>query len=343
MAVVKQDKDSTAYFGGRIFFLGAGFSAAAGVPLTNVLLPKALRLMRQEIPDFYERMCQYARDIDLDLNGSPDATKFAHLCTYLDFLELREHGGSERWSDRGSRERLCLNFFLAKAIAHSTPEFTEIPELYRKFVDRIRYPDIVVTFNWDTLLENAFDAAGVPFSYDFQRGTVWLIKLHGSVNWVFGRHDPLTNTPDDLGFEKILGDFNTEGLDIFSIPKLRMRSSWESLKPLIHGIDPLIVLPGYGKSFDVRKLSDLWYKIEHVSVQQGPIFIIGLRVSDDDFIMEGLFRYLFRAAFKSTRVVSVMNPDAEVGTRFRAIAGEHLSMRFLEAKFCADTIDGLLA
>ena len=113
---------------GRIFFLGAGFSAGAGVPLTEALLPLAANIFSYEANGLYERVCNYAAEVDVNLNGSPNAEDFSRLCTHLEFIELREYAGGERWSDDGSREKLALKFFLAKAIALSTRSDDEIPE-----------------------------------------------------------------------------------------------------------------------------------------------------------------------------------------------------------------------
>lgn len=148
----------------KVFFLGAGFSAGANIPLTNILLPKAARLFRMEAPGIFERLNNYANDLDIDLDGAPDAVEFARLCTYLDFVELREHGGGERWSREGSRERVALKFFLAKAIATATPAASDLPACYLSFAEGLRPFDVVVTFNWDVLLEKALAHIRMPYS-----------------------------------------------------------------------------------------------------------------------------------------------------------------------------------
>nr|WP_295889783.1 hypothetical protein [uncultured Devosia sp.] len=70
--------------------------------------------------------------------------------------------------------------------------------------------------------------------------------------------------------------------------------------------------------------------------------IIGLSVADDDYIMDGLFRYLFRATFGPEREVTVINPDASVGRKFSALAGGELKLRFLCARFDQDTLSQAL-
>ena len=141
----------------RVFILGAGFSAAAGIPMTATLLSEAMKTFAAECPGIYERVCNYARDIQWEDSDGPDFSKisFSDLCTHLEFVELREYAGGERWSDAGSREKLTLRYYLAKTIVRITPTANEISDLYIEFAAQLNSGDIVITFNWDCLLEAA--------------------------------------------------------------------------------------------------------------------------------------------------------------------------------------------
>jgi hypothetical protein len=152
---------------GRIFILGAAFSAAAGIPLTASLLEQAMQLFRSECPGVFERVRNYTQ-IAFGLEDSELDYKiigFSELCTFLDYAELRESGGGERRSDHGSRERLALKHYLGKAVTNNTPEPESLPELYRAFATQLLETDVVITFNWDCLLESALVAIGKPYTY----------------------------------------------------------------------------------------------------------------------------------------------------------------------------------
>jgi hypothetical protein len=182
---------------GRVFFFGAGFSVGAGVPLTDTLLPTAANLFKMHAPGLYERVCGYATEVDVDLDGAPDADSFARLCTHLEFIELREYAGGERWSDDGSREKLALKFYLAKAIALSTPVNAEIPEHYLTFARSLTPNDIIVTFNWDHLLEKVILSEGLEYCYNWEAGKIHILKLHGSINWINNApRSDVRNRPD---------------------------------------------------------------------------------------------------------------------------------------------------
>src|SRR5262245_19895756 len=119
-----QSTETGAVQKGRIFILGAGFSAAAGIPMTATLLEHAKQLFKSECAAVFDRVQNYTQ-IAFGLRDSePDykTISFADLCTFLEYAELRESGGGEKWSDHGSRERLALKHYLGKAVINSTPE-----------------------------------------------------------------------------------------------------------------------------------------------------------------------------------------------------------------------------
>src|SRR4051812_25102560 len=57
----------------RVFILGAGFSAAAGVPMTGTLLATAMETFAAECPGIHERVCNYASEIQWETEeNEPD-------------------------------------------------------------------------------------------------------------------------------------------------------------------------------------------------------------------------------------------------------------------------------
>ncbi|MBP2158782.1 MULTISPECIES: hypothetical protein [Asticcacaulis] len=322
---------------GRIFFLGAGFSAGGGVPLTNTLLPKASEFFKWEAEGLFERVADYANQVDVNLNGSPDAEDFARLCTHLEFVELREHAGGERWSSAGCREKVALKFFLSKAIAQSTPYDQDIPQQYIKFAQALTSDDTVVTFNWDLLLERAINLVGKQYSYNWEDGKIQITKLHGSINWI--NNEPRSYGTNRRNFEYVPIGLKTDMIDneVYHSRLLEQKSNWWNVSPLLGEVRPLIVLPGFGKAYDVRTLSTLWYKIEFLNIHQGGVSIIGLNVSQDDFIMESLFRYLFRGIFSDDRSVRILNPDQNAYSRFDSFC-DGLKLDFKCERFDSDTL-----
>ena len=301
----------------RVFILGAGFSAAAGIPMTRPLLRDAMKMFAIECPGIYERVCNYARDLQWDGDSNEpinyESLSFSDLCTHLEFAELREYAGGERWSDAGSREKLALRFYLAKALVRATPPDDNIPELYLEFARQLNDGDIVVTFNWDILLERALEKIGRKYSYNFEKDHVKLCKLHGSINWRLGAPSRFGKPVNSLDWQPI--GFTEGGLlqvDMFSSIRPLRAPTWDDYQPLGE-LQPFLVLPGYGKAFDVRSNAGLWYKPEFAFAATRDVFVIGLGLAPDDHFIRSFFLHTFPLSDRKTYVI---NPDPNAPSNY---------------------------
>lgn len=302
----------------RVFILGAGFSAAAGVPLTNELLKEALQLFSLECPGIYSRIENYAKQSIGQESGSLniDQLKFSELCTFLEYIELREYGGGERWSQNGSREKLALKYYLAKTIVARTPRPDSVPSLYLDFAAQLQPRDFIISFNWDGLLETALLAIGKHYTYDYSdESAITITKLHGSVNWRLGEPQKPVGNPPILPWKKM--DFGSGMMDrsLYQVSNLLDARCWHEFRPLSE-VDPYLVLPGYGKAFDVRANAPLWYKPELIFAFSHDVYIIGLSLAHDDFFVRSLFLanlpYLNRGDGTPGRKIVIINPSEAV-------------------------------
>jgi len=330
----------------RLFILGAGFSAAAGVPLTNKLLPLAMEKFRNEYPGLFARVDNYAHECVSLLDGeSPvDHSRsdfFQRLCTFLEYIELREYAGGERWSDNGSREKLALRYFLAKTLAEHTPEGGNIPELYIRFAEQLHAGDIIITFNWDGLLENALNKVGKPYTYDFSGdASIKLCKLHGSINWRLGKHLLWEESRPQLSWSPL--DFSSEMMstEIYATTELLSYPAWKAFPPFSE-VDPFLVLPGYGKAFDVRSNAALWYKPEFAFGYTHDVYIIGMGLSKDDFFVRSLFlsNLPFIDSYSSLegRHIFIINPDERARKNYAFILSSG-NATFLQKPFSIEDI-----
>jgi len=310
----------------RVFVLGAGFSAAAGLPLTSTLLVNAMGIFQRECPGIWERVNNYAATAFGIEAGSLDysCVSFSQLCTFLEYVELSECGGGERWSDSGSREKLALKFYLARALVSATPQPNEMPELYLAFARQLQPRDVILSFNWDGLLENALSALGKTYSYHFKGEGIKLYKLHGSVNWRLREprdlNGPVANSR--LGW-KALGLSGGPILhDVYYSNALLHREAWSNRLPLGE-VEPFLVLPGYGKAFDVRHLSPFWYKPDFVFEATHDVYIIGLSVAEDDFFIRSFFLdnlpYIDSFTGVSGRRIHIVNPDPRAAEAYEFV------------------------
>jgi hypothetical protein len=289
----------------RLFILGAGFSAGAGIPMTNQLLPDALELMRGECPGIYERIENSAQiffqnNLGL-LDQNLDAQGFSNLCSSLHYIEMRNFGGSERWSEDGDREILTLKYFLSKKIAQVTPE--NIPDQYLEFAKELDCYDAIITFNWDCLLEKAILAVGKKFTYNYseidwcddnKNDLIYIQKMHGSINWNLGK----SHSDNGFGmYEHLAFKQNFNSNSIFYSKQLMSFTPWNNDNDYLSSFEqagdrflqPFIILPGIGKSFDVRKLASIWDRPSVAFASRRDVYIIGFSLDHDDFFARHMF------------------------------------------------------
>jgi hypothetical protein len=309
----------------RVFILGAGFSAAAGIPLTEELLARAMQKFSNECPGIYSRVETYAKECvgSIDSNLDLSAISFSELCTFLEFIELREYGGGERWSENGSREKIALRFYLAKAIAEQTPSASSIHPLYLDFAAQLHEHDIVISFNWDCLLEVALEAVGKRYTYNFsEKGAVKLRKLHGSINWRLGAPNQWGTPTNSLGWQALEFSKGMMTKEIYYSSSLLQFSTWDRYAPLGE-LDPFLVLPGYGKAFDVRANAVLWYKPEFAFTATHDVFIIGLGLAHDDFFVRSFFLsnlpFINDFTGVTGRRIFIINPDKAAVSNYEFI------------------------
>jgi hypothetical protein len=205
----------------RIIVLGAGFSRPAGLPLAAELWEE----IRENAPFLEGRASKFNDDLDdyikyrrecdgLDLK--PEEVDFEDFMRFLDiqhFLGLR---GSDTWSKEGNEGTIVTKTLIGCILADCLAKLGSIPSLYLEFARRLQPHDTVITFNYDTLLEQALEAVGKPYrlfptrfasvgrygaSVGDDREEVVVLKVHGSIDWF-----------DRAGFERRLLLSQEQGL-----------------------------------------------------------------------------------------------------------------------------------
>lgn len=189
----------------RVFLLGAGFSKPAGLPLAAELLDRVLGVARSRWSvdsrrhlernlDRYEDYLQ-----DTDPGRLFDLEEFGAWLDWEHTLGLR---GSDTWSDEGNESMLQLRWAIGHVLHKATP--TDLPDVYLEFARRLTTSDLVLTLNYDRLMERALQEVGLPYRRFPERysevydtscvvdanhpAELRLSKLHGSLDWV---HLPL--------------------------------------------------------------------------------------------------------------------------------------------------------
>jgi hypothetical protein len=185
----------------RLLILGAGFSAPAGIPLSADLFKIVRRRIKIDygLDNSFEEDLHYYKNYLQNTQHIDCTDSEIDLETFLSFLDIEHYlklKGSDTLSSEGNLTQLRVKQAISYIILDRIPK--KIPDIYRIFVDKCEPSDCILTFNYDTLLERAFESIGKPYRLfpdrytrvdpfyglvDMSKEEVILLKLHGSVDW----------------------------------------------------------------------------------------------------------------------------------------------------------------
>ena len=304
----------------RLFILGAGFSAPAGAPIGKELLELVREDVRCNFRDFgwegsLEREIEEwtslypGQPIDLER-----MLAYSHRKHYLRLL------GSNEYFAHGSRSIVAARAAIQRILIQATPSDT--PTLYRDFAGRLCPNDVVLTFNYDTLLEQTLDDIGKPYSLSpewwlktdpigFEPKYVDLLKLHGSIDW-YDRHyhddarrwyteegydvpnwDPIFGLTPSIPSEA-LSRGPTEEYGSRILPRIFRVPNHTEHFPIDDRnwcVVPFILPPAYDKLLGYNPILDLWENLHRNAFAS--IVIIGYSMpSYDSHAYEALGRLL---------------------------------------------------
>lgn len=224
----------------------------------------------------------------------PMETAFSLLYVSKDFPKIFS-GAAGRPRQAGTRieieDFLRLTFSLLNTIARLAPE----GNLYDKLTQDLEPEDVLITLNYDTVLDRALLSEGWnPIrGYDLIGGEkkfkwgmappqssahldrVKLLKLHGSVNWfVKGRYDEIQKVFGAKPSQVVLSD----------VP-----GSNE-----VNGFIRQIIPPIYGKFFQHSHWQHLWHSAFKAVVDADLIVVVGCSLIDSDFHLTGILSRAMR-------------------------------------------------
>jgi hypothetical protein len=206
----------------RVFIFGAGFSAQAGMPLATGLTPLLRRRFEEydltEAIEWFTWLEERVRWIKRsDPHESPSLNieelfDSAHFDALLQ--RMRQHmcpvgrnSGDTPFS-AGEAIETWLSYMeddLVDVIWDLQKAAREKPSGISQFVSVLQENDAIITFNYDTLVEQSISKANKPWQYGFKDESgqgVPILKMHGSINWAMVRRDQVGNFGYPLLFKK---------------------------------------------------------------------------------------------------------------------------------------------
>lgn len=311
----------------RVFILGAGFSAPAGLPLAQNLLDiirakaNQQEWMKGTIDNEYERFKEYLFDSLGKKTAERRVNNIEDFISFLDVEHFLKLKGSDTWSDIGNEAQIIIRNLICKVLHEAMSNTTaEQYDLYKSFAQRLKPGDLIITFNYDTLLEQVLSNLGKHYRFhylcsfpppiDYDEGKdIIIFKMHGSMNWFDISHFDNFNTKlreNDLYVQPRNVIFNDnrrvfKPVKIFkyvSNPDSPLRQIYQIAKVGEYlnlsdeiTICPLIISPSYTKVAYLNPLKDLWFSFNQMAIVSETLAIIGFSLPPhDDYLRIPIYR-----------------------------------------------------
>ena len=307
-----------------VYVLGSGFSAAAGLPLGDNLWEEIRQRATLMAGNPEDRASQFLDDLNSyiefkreceGISLKPREVNFEEFLGYLDiehFLRLR---GKETWSiQHGNETQIIVKTLIVQILTEKISK--TIPNLYINFARKLKPSDVVLTFNYDTLLEHACDSVGTLYRLAQNRySTVWprgggvldtsreeviILKLHGSIDW-FDREtyqkrleeaerdgfssrdlrDPIFNTPVNWHLSPLVEGPREPEDPLRGVYRLRDLQDFYSDPPWFLST-PLLLTPSTAKVVYAQQFRDLWWGLNFVGIENFRMVIIGYSLPPHD-------------------------------------------------------------
>jgi len=201
----------------RVFILGAGFSKAVGLPLTNELMgpacERAFGAGWESDPDNADHI-EWLKSTaataiwlgelaggkcwrSLNIEDVVERAEEDAIACQLNF-HAAPVGGPIEMAETLSTLVVELNEAIPKVILDAE-QWAPLPNLER-WANALVPGDTIITFNYDRLAEQLVERAGRTWSHGFALetpGDVQIFKLHGSIDWIASQQ-PYPQTPRRL-------------------------------------------------------------------------------------------------------------------------------------------------
>lgn len=219
-----------------------------------------------------------------------------------------------------------------------------------EFVKHLQPDDIVMTFNYDTLLESCLSEQNIDWWYGFElekkKKGIAIFKMHGSVNWILAPRNKYENFGYALLFKKEdknrkEANFPSDDIewdyvllrvpDTFIATRVENRDLLNSEKPYYLAIGGL----GRYKPLDkISGLGEVWVKAMRFLHQAEQIYVVGFSLSPFD----NMARLCFAGAMcdrqekkKPPPGITIVDPCDENPTpKFQSVFGPSAQIKVIK-------------
>ena len=236
----------------------------------------------------------------------PSFPPFEQFLSLVDSAKEFPFYGDDYWSQK---ERSALRL-LTDSLAEAT-KAAENSDLLARFTERLEYGDVVITFNWDGLIERSlFRQTRRINLVERDPSAVTLLKLHGSLNWFRLPEGPTRQDPKSVARVH-------PGSDIFRTVDFAYYDMWGILNE-----PPFIIPPTVAKRpLGADLLERIWWEAFNALIEAGRVTVIGYSLPVEDlhartFLRSGLVH--------GRKRYMVIDPNPEVGGRYFTQVGDRI-------------------
>lgn len=321
----------------NLFILGAGFSRYAGLPLGNELASKVIEkskeikfkdqkgiLYENVLSGDIERFIDFKKDTQ-GITISEEEVDLEEFVSFLDIEHFLGFKGGNIYSEEADRSQQIVKNLIALIIWECQQDITEEQwQPYIDFASNLKPRDFVITFNYDTILEESLEKADVPYRLVLDQyenvsafgGTlkkeedeVVILKVHGSIDWFdvepwhkseafWGaqpdpkpkNYHPIFSNTDIFKPTPIVGKPYPEDSQLHRIHKVvRLEEYFTRTDYVIKA--PLMLAPSHQKLLYSNPLKDFWYGMKNAGALSERLGIIGFSLPEhDQYAVQALYQ-----------------------------------------------------
>ncbi len=310
----------------NVYFLGAGFSKAFGLPNTAELLSEVHALsdssshwgVSRNIPSRLESAYRYFYPEEGKNFRPPVGDFFMVLATYT---EVAGAGLPQGFPDNNLLDD--LKFAIASILCTRTKVVDNQLAESHEYLDEVLNPgNIAITSNWDLSLERACIRREIPYRLRWYEdsSSVTILKLHGSIDWT--KKEDRKEHWSTSSFYRLEDLINSrprhDPLSDREVARCHATENWTRAYQRIKATTnrPYMLTMARGKANNILPLTGIWSDAYNVLSRARVLKIIGYSMPEDDVEI----RTLLRAGVKrgnSYPVVSIVNPAPDVHVRIR--------------------------
>lgn len=323
----------------RVYLIGAGASVPYKLPTLKTLTWDLSQSMSPEDRTTFSTAVYECFGKVLQNNGAiPD---FEELLNRLDpraLLYLEDVGLGGLGSFRRKAAELALSglrAFIRDACARVSEKQGPFDMLVRSLTER----DLLVSFNWDVLLECALLRAGKEFAYlpsEHASGAVLILKPHGSINWFALLDREMLTVASDSNLGVIGHDLNYYMLYVKEpLSSISFGNSSSMVRHVLSRV-PAIVPPiaskllsiggvprdGFVEAGHARAMKATWGHFVSALDQASELVAIGYSLPGTDAAsIEVLKRFGESATAQRKKRILLVEPQDAVADRYRSVLG----------------------